>query len=302
MPYSRFENLQNCTLCPRNCHTDRTANKEGACHSTSEVKIARASLHHWEEPCISGTNGSGTVFFCGCNLGCIFCQNRKISRGKVGKTVSIHHLAEIFLELQEQKAHNINLVTPTHYAVQIIAALDEARSLGLHLPILYNSSGYESIDTLKMLEGYIDIYLPDCKYYSSKLSQQYSHAADYFQNAQKAIREMVRQVGSPVFDNSTEIPLMKKGVMVRHLLLPDCLSDSKAVLGYLFTQYQNHIYYSIMNQYTPIVHIEKYPSLNRKVTKEEYDSLLNYALSLGIENGFFQEGDTAQESFIPDFL
>lgn len=308
-------NLQDCTLCPRNCHADRTHGQTGYCGQTDQITAARASLHMWEEPCISGQTGSGTVFFSGCSMGCVFCQNYNISKGETGKIISSHRLAEIFLELQGKNACNINLVTPTHFVPQIIDALHLAKQQGLTLPIVYNTSSYEKVETLKMLDGLIDIYLPDLKYYSSALSSRYSHANDYFSYAAPAIKEMVRQTGTPVFveqniisenksDDDYSGPLMKKGVIVRHLALPGCMEDSKAVLRYLYDTYKNDIYVSIMNQYTPIgpfLDTNLYPELNRTVTETEYDELVDYAISLGIENGFIQDGETCLESFIPPF-
>ena len=286
-----------CTLCPRKCNIDRSAGQIGFCGVSDTVKVARASLHMWEEPCISGENGSGTVFFTGCNLKCVFCQNHKIAVGGVGKELTIDGLANLFLMLQEQKAHNINLVTPSHYAYSIAEAIRRAKKDGLALPIVYNTSGYDSVETLSLLDGLVDVYMPDFKYVSSALSTKYSHAKDYFEIAKKALQEMYRQVGTPVFDGD----LMKKGVLVRHLLLPGNTVDSKAVLQYLYETYGNEIFISIMNQYTPLPHVAKYPELNRKVTEEEYEEVVDFAIDLGVENGFIQEGETAMESFIPEF-
>ncbi|MDE5865247.1 MAG: radical SAM protein, partial [Lachnospiraceae bacterium] len=266
-------NLSNCVLCPRECHVNRNAGQTGYCGQTSDIVAARAALHMWEEPCISGTNGSGTVFFGGCNLHCVFCQNYVISKtgnmnGKNGKTASILRLSEVYLELQDKGAHNINLVTPTHYIPQIIKSLELAKKHGLTIPIVYNTGCYEKVETLRQLEGYIDIYLPDLKYFSSAISNRYSNAPDYFIYASAAISEMYRQVGSPVFETPlssdgetlrpsngsdldvSETSLMKRGVIVRHLLLPDCAEDSRQILKYLYQTYGNNIYISIMNQYT----------------------------------------------------
>ena len=290
--------LSDCTLCPRHCHVNRLLGQAGYCGQTT-LKAARASLHMWEEPCISGTTGSGTVFFSGCNLRCIFCQNYHIALGEAGKEISATHLAEIFLSLQEQGANNINLVTPTHFVPQILLALQSAKEQGLIIPIVYNSSGYESTETLRLLEGYVDIYLPDFKYMDSALSMQYSHASDYFAKAKEALAEMVRQAGSPVFDPVTG--LMKRGVIVRHLLLPGQTKDSKKILRHLHTTYGNQIFISIMNQYTPLPQVKELPELDRRVSPAEYDRVLDFALRIGIENGFFQEGETASDSFIPEF-
>lgn len=294
----------NCNLCPRNCFVDRDNGKTGYCGQTDKLYVARADLHMWEEPCISGKEGSGTVFFCGCTLRCIFCQNHQIALGKeetgekIGKEVSISRLKDIFLELQKKGANNINLVTGTHYIPQIAEALRLAKAEGLVIPIVYNTSGYEKKESLHMLESLVDIYLPDMKYVSKELSKEYSNAPDYFEIASEALKEMVRQVGEPEFDDRGYI---QKGVIVRHLVLPGSTKDSKAVLEYLWNTYGDRIYISIMNQYTPMEQIKNHPLLSRKVTKREYQKVVDYALSLGWENGFIQEGETAKESFIPDF-
>ena len=295
-------NMQkSCTLCPRYCNVDRDKGEKGICGQSSELKAARAALHFWEEPCISGKNGSGTVFFSGCSLHCVFCQNEGIANGTVGKLISVERLAEIFFELEAQGAHNINLVTPGHFIPQIKNALILAKKKGLNLPIVYNTSSYESVEALKSLEGLIDIYLPDFKYMDSELAKKYSHAKDYPQRAKEAIAEMVRQTGEPCFDENGEEGLMKRGTIVRHLTLPGCLEDSKAILKYLYETYENQIYISIMNQFTPLSNVEAYPELNRTITEAEYEELVDYAIELGVERGFIQEGETAKESFIPDF-
>ncbi len=286
-----------CTLCPRNCNIDRSSDKVGFCGMTSALQVARASLHMWEEPCLSGTNGSGTVFFTGCNLKCVFCQNHSIALGGKGKEITIPKLVDLFLTLQEKGAHNINLVTPSHYIPSIREALILAKNSGLIIPIVYNTSSYEHVNSLALLDGLIDIYLPDFKYVSAHISRAYSHAADYFEVAAKSLAEMFHQVGKPVFDGD----LMKRGVLVRHLLLPGNVEDSKAVLRYLYETYKDNIFVSIMNQYTPLPHVAAYPELNRKVTSEEYEEVVSFAIDLGIEQGFIQEGDTANESFIPEF-
>ncbi|MBO4775814.1 MAG: radical SAM protein [Lachnospiraceae bacterium] len=292
-----------CDLCPRQCNTDRSL-RPGFCNESEKIMLARAALHFFEEPSISGTEGSGAVFFCGCNLKCVFCQNEKISRGLIGKEVSVEELADIFLNLESQGANNINLVTPSHYVYQIKDALIRAKEKGLSIPIVYNSSAYELPETLRLLEGLIDIYLPDFKYMDEELAVNYSNAPGYPEIAKKAIEEMVRQVGAPVFD---ERGMMKKGVIVRHLLLPAGVKNAKSVVSYLNETYHDSIYISLMNQYTPMDTPslkkagEKYPDLLRKVTKREYERLLDFVLSLNIENAYFQEGDTASESFIPDF-
>lgn len=292
--------LSNCTLCPRECHVNRNAGEMGYCGQTAALMAARAALHFWEEPCLSGTNGSGAVFFSGCNLGCVYCQNHEIAHGLSGRGLTVSRLSDIFLELQGKGAHNINLVTPTHFVPQIVTALETAKKQGLSVPIIYNTSAYEKIETLKRLDGLVDIYLPDLKYFDSTLSRHYSHAADYFEKAAAAIAEMVRQVGAPVFVDG-ENSLMKKGVIVRHLLLPGCEKDARHILRYLHDTYKNDIYVSIMNQYTPPLHVESIPKLNRKISAQEYEKIVDYAISIGIENGFIQEGETASESFVPAF-
>lgn len=290
-----------CDLCPRKCLVDRKKGEKGICGQTENLKVARAALHFWEEPCISGDAGSGAVFFSGCPLHCVFCQNENIANGTVGKEISVERLAEIFLELQEKGANNINLVTPGHFVPQITKALDLAKQEGLKLPIVYNTSSYETVETIKRLEGYVDIYLPDFKYMSSALSRKYSHAPDYAKVAKEAIAEMVRQTKEAQFVDGDEDNLILKGTIVRHLMLPGCMEDSKRIIKYLHETYGNTIYISIMNQFTPLSNLEKYPELNRKINAEEYDALVDYAIDIGIENGFIQEGDTAEESFIPAF-
>lgn len=291
--------MSDCVLCPRACHVNRLAGQTGYCGQTAELMAARASLHYWEEPCISGTSGSGTVFFSGCNLRCVFCQNHNIALGKAGQVIAPEHLAEIFLQLQEQGANNINLVTPTHFLPQIVIALEQAKQQGLHLPIVYNTGSYESPEALRHLEGLVDIYLPDLKYFSPELSTSYSHAPDYFEAACAAISEMYRQVGDSVIEEDTG--LMQRGLIVRHLLLPGQTKDSKKILRYLHETYGDHIYISIMNQYTPLPQVADIEALNRTVTPEEYDRVLRFAERIGIERGFRQEGTAASESFIPEF-
>lgn len=311
--------MSRCTLCPRACAVDRSRGQSGICGQTETVRAARAELHMWEEPCISGSQGSGAVFFSGCNLHCVFCQNHNIASGNAGYAVSIERLAEIFLELQEKGANNINLVTACQFVPQVIAALDSARVQGLRLPVVYNTSGYEEVETIRMLDGYVDIYLPDLKYVDQECSLRYSHAADYFEKASAAIDEMVRQIGETTFtDEATkrerfttaeyqersgrgENLLMTRGVIVRHLLLPGCLEDAKRVIAYLLETYGERIFISMMNQYTPLPHAAAYPELRRRVCSGEYEALIDHAVSLGIENGFIQEGEAAQESFIPEF-
>ncbi len=289
----------NCVLCPRNCGVDRKNNRKGYCGESDTLRIARAALHYWEEPVISGETGSGAVFFTGCNLKCIFCQNGEIAGNRIGKEVTVDRLAEIFTELEEKGAANINLVTASHYVPQVAQAIREAKAAGLGIPVVYNSSAYEKAETIKMLDGLVDIYLPDFKYMDKELARKYSKAADYPEAAKETIAKMYRQVGEPVFDEATG--LMKKGVIVRHLLMPGGVKNARAVIDYLYDTYGESIYISLMNQYTPLRHIEEYPELNRKVTKREYERVVAYALDKGIENAFIQEGDTAEESFIPAF-
>lgn len=286
-----------CNICPRKCNKDRK-DGFGYCRSGDDIKISRSSLHMWEEMCISGKEGSGTIFFSGCNLRCVYCQNREISRSCVGKTVSIEGLSDIMLKLQDDGANNINLVTPTHYADKIIPAIKRAKDNGMNLPIVYNTSAYESVETIKLLEGYIDIYLPDFKYYDNELALKYSFAGDYREVAVNAIDEMVRQCQEESFDDRG---MMTCGVIVRHMILPGFTGDSRKIIKLLHDRYGDKIYISIMNQYTPLDIVKEYPELNRKITKREYDKVVDYAIELGIEKGFIQEGETALESFIPDF-
>lgn len=289
--------MEKCNICPRKCNIDRTIYK-GYCGMDDTLVVARAALHMWEEECISGKEGSGAVFFAGCNLRCVFCQNRNISKNGAGKTITVDRLADIFCELQKKGANNINLVTPTHYTKQIMAALDIAKDKGLNIPVVYNCGGYESIDTIKELKGYVDIFLPDFKYVDKNISKRYSNCEDYFDVAKKGLAAMYEIVGNPQFD---ERGMMKKGVIVRHLMLPGHVKDSKSVLKYLHETYGNNIYISIMSQYTPLVDKDKYKEIARKLYPAEYKRLVDYAIDIGIVNGFVQEGDVADESFIPEF-
>lgn len=292
-------------MCNVNRHTGA-----GYCLMTDRLKVARAALHMWEEPCISGERGSGAVFFSGCTLRCVFCQNYKIAAAKVGKYITVDELADIMLRLQDNQANNINLVTPTHYAGQIAEALIKAKDRGLKIPIVYNTSAYENVDTLKIMDGLVDVYLPDFKYMDGKLALKYSNAGNYPETAKAALREMVRQTGTPdmygdddtlVRDGYVESGIMKKGVIVRHLILPGYTKESRNVIKYLYDTYKNDIYISIMNQYTPLEHVKQYKELCRKVTKKEYDKVVDYAIDIGVTNAFIQEGGTAKESFIPEF-
>ena len=290
--------MSDCRLCPRMCGADRASGITGYCGRTSELTLARAAFHHWEEPCISGTKGSGAVFFSGCTLGCIYCQNRTIALGKSGKAVSIQRLADIFLELASQGAHNINLVTPTHYIPQIINAIELAKARGLTLPFVYNTSGYERVESLAMLDGLIDIYLPDFKYWTSAQARRYSLASDYSEAAKNAIAEMVRQCPKCTYDAHG---IMQKGVIVRHMLMPKGVYEAKCIMQYLYSTYGNDIVYSLMSQYTPMQHFEQYSELNRKVKQSEYDRFVDYCIELGIENAYIQDGEAASESFVPPF-
>lgn len=289
---------ENCLLCPRKCGINRRTGQTGVCGVSSEIKVARAALHYWEEPCISGKRGSGAVFFSGCSLHCVFCQNREISDGKAGKVISKERLSDIFMELADKGANNINLVTPGQYIPDIVWAVNDAKSRGMKLPIIYNTSGYENVTELKLLEGIVDVYLPDFKYMDSTLSARYSRAKDYPSVAKQALSEMVRQQPEVVIDDATG--LIQKGVIVRQLLLPGHVNDAKAVLKYLYDTYHDHVYISMMSQFTPIA-LKDYPEINRTVTKREYERLVNYALEIGITNAFIQEGDVAKDSFIPAF-
>lgn len=289
---------ENCLLCPRKCGINRSTGQTGVCGVSSEIKVARAALHYWEEPCISGKRGSGAVFFSGCSLHCVFCQNRESSDGKAGKLISKERLSDIFMELADKGANNINLVTPGQYIPDIVWAVNDAKSRGMKLPIIYNTSGYENVTELKLLEGIVDVYLPDFKYMDSTLSARYSRAKDYPSVAKQALSEMIRQQPDVVIDDATG--LIQKGVIVRQLLLPGHVNDAKAVLKYLYDTYHDHIYISMMSQFTPIA-LKDYPEINRTVTKREYERLVNYALEIGITNAFIQEGDVAKDSFIPAF-
>lgn len=291
--------MRSCSLCPRRCGVDRESGSVGFCGADNHIHGARADLHLWEEPCISGVQGSGTVFFSGCALHCVYCQNYDIASTDVGKEISGQRLTEIFFELEEKGAANINLVTPGHYVLQILPAMKEARNQGLKVPFVYNTSGYELVETLRMLNGLVDIYLTDFKYMNEESAARYSRAPDYPAAAMKALKEMVRQVGNPVLDGDG---MMKSGVIVRHLLLPGHVHEARQVVRYVYETYGKQVYLSLMNQFTPLERLQnEYPEIVRKVTKREYDSLIEYALELGVEQAFVQEGDTAEDSFIPAF-
>lgn len=291
-----LEKLERCEICPHECNSNRNKGKIGRCKATDKVRIALYSTHDFEEPCISGEKGSGTVFFSNCNLNCMYCQNYEISQLGKGKDITIEELAEIFLLQQEKGVENINLVTPTSYVLQIIEAIKIARNRGLSIPIIYNTNGYEKVETLQLLEGYIDIYLPDLKYAEDDLGVQYSKVNHYFDIATKAIQEMIRQVGTPRLN---EKEIIEKGVMIRHLVLPNHIENSKKVLKWLKENLPNEIYISVMAQYFPTYQAKKVKNLNRKLTKEEWKEIENYIDELGIENGYIQELGEHEEEYVP---
>lgn len=290
--------LKQCSICPRNCRIDRTSGRIGFCKSSDKVKVARVSLHQWEEPCISGENGSGTVFFSGCNLNCVFCQNHDISQEGVGKEITIERLSEIFLEQQLRGANNINLVTPTHYAAQIVEALKIAKKRGLNIPVIYNSNGYEALHTLELLKGLVDVFVPDLKYFKDEYAIRYSKAPHYFSTASKAIGKMVEIAGEIEFD---EKGMIQKGVIIRHLMLPGLLFDSKKIVDYIHKTFGDKVYLSLMNQYTPMFKADKYKEINRPLNPSHYDSLIDYCLEIGIKNAFIQDEGTNEKSYVPKF-
>ena len=287
--------LECCTICPHNCKINRTKNP-GRCKSTDKKKIALYSIHNFEEPCISGEKGSGTIFFSNCNMNCVFCKNYEISQLGRGKEITIDELANVMIKQQERNVQNINLVTPTSYALHIVEAIKIARKKGLEIPIVYNTNGYESVETLKLLEGYVDIYLPDLKYYYDDLAKKYSKVDNYFEIATKAIQEMYRQVGTPVLD---ENGVMKKGLMIRHLILPNEVQNSKKVLKWIKENIDSNVYVSIMAQYFPTYKAKEIPEIARKITKEEYEKVENYLYELDLENGYIQELGEHEEEYVP---
>lgn len=310
MSLQNFLDMSDCTLCPRSCRVDRAGGETGFCRMPAEIYAARAALYTNEEPVISGRGGSGAVFFVGCNMGCIFCQNYTIAKAMTGSKIGRERLAEIFLSLQDQGADNINLITAEHYLPQVIWALSSAKDQGLSIPVVYNTGTYERVEAIQALEGLVDVYLPDFKYISPRISLAYSHTPDYFQYASRALREMVRQCPEPVFaDGSNSLdaeddkddPLMVRGVIVRHLALPGCDEDSRDVLDYLHGTYGDQIFISLLNQYTPMPQVSDDPDLGRRLTREEYDALVDYAVSIGITNGFIQEEGTQSRRYIPAF-
>lgn len=293
-----MQELISCNICPHNCEINRLNGEVGRCKATDKVKVALASIHNFEEPCISGKKGSGTVFFSNCNLNCVFCQNYKISQLGLGKEISIEELADIFIDEQNKNVENINLVTPTMYVYQIIEAIKIARSKGLYIPIVYNSNGYENVETIKKLKGYIDIYLPDLKYSNDKISYKYSGIKHYFESATAAIKEMYNQVGNPVLD---ENGIMKKGLIIRHLVLPNNLQNSKDILKWINDNIDKKVFVSIMAQYFPTHKSNQFPEINRKLTKEEYEEIEDYLYSLDLDNGYIQELGEHEEEYVPDF-
>jgi len=289
--------MAECRLCPRQCGANRYE-KPGYCRAGAEVRVAKACLHHWEEPGISGTRGSGTVFFSHCSLQCAFCQNYPVSHEGLGKPVTIRRLADIFLELQDQGAHNVNLVTPTHFVPHIREALILVKGTRLNIPVVYNSSGYDDVAALQQLAGLVDIYLPDLKYYDSRLSRRWSKAPDYFRWANRAVTEMLRQVGPPAFD---EDRVLQRGLMIRHLTLPGLLEDSKRIVDWVLDNLPREVYLNLMSQYTPLGRAARFPELNAPVSREQYAALVDYAVGRGLENGYVQEPESADAEYVPAF-
>lgn len=289
--------LKNCKICPRHCGSNRYYSI-GICGADAEIQVAKAYLHQWEEPCISGSLGSGAIFFCGCNMKCVFCQNHEISQKSFGKKINVCRLTEIILELQEQGAHNINLVSPTPYALHIIEAVKEAKTAGLSIPVIYNTNGYELEETIAALDGTVDIYLPDIKYYNDTYAMKYSNTGNYFKYAAKAVLAMVEQVGYPIFDDSG---IMQKGVLIRHLVLPDLLDDSKKILRWIKDTLGEQAYVSLMCQYTPMFDAAKHEEINRKLEDWEYDLIIDYFFKIGLEFGYVQELSSAASNYIPHF-
>lgn len=293
-----IEKLSNCTICPHKCNVNRLNGNKGKCGCDNKLKIALASLHYYEEPCISGKNGSGTVFFTNCNFKCIYCQNYEISQLGKGREITIEELANIFLKQQEKGANNINLVTPTSYVYQIIEAIQIARNKGLNIPIIYNTNGYENEETIELLNGYIDVYLPDLKYYDNNLGKKYSGIDNYFSIATKAILKMYEQVGTPIFN---ENGIIQKGMIIRHLVLPNHLLNSKHILHWIKENMPNDVYVSVMAQYFPTYKAQEDKLINRKLTKKEYKEIENYLYLLDLKNGYMQELGEHEEEYVPDF-
>lgn len=293
-----IDSLKACTLCPNSCKANRLNNENGICGASKHVRAAKAFLHKWEEPCISGDKGSGTIFFSGCTMKCVYCQNYRISQEMHGKNISTNRLSEVFLELQNMGAHNINLVSPTPYVLHIVEAVALSRKAGLHIPIIYNTNGYETIETIRLLRGTIDIYLPDLKYFFDSTSTKYSSCKNYFSFASKAILEMVAQVGFPEFD---ENGILMRGVLIRHMLLPGMFEESKEILKWIKGNIGDKVYISLMSQYTPMYKAKELYDLNKKIEEVEYENLIDYFFEIGLENGFVQENDSSDECYVPDF-
>lgn len=295
--------VEQCQLCPRACGVDRAQGMRGVCGETDRLRIARAALHFWEEPCISGKRGSGAVFFTGCQLRCVYCQNRMIAHGDVGREITVERLVDIFFELEAQGANNINLVTPDHFIPQIAEAIRRAKEKQFPLPFVYNTSSFVTVEALRMLDGLIDIYLPDLKYLDEAHAREYSGASQYPQVAKAALQEMYRQVGAVQLEERSgeEEPMLRRGMVVRHLLLPGALHDAKQIVAYLYETYKDAIYLSLLSQYTPGEGVAEHPILHRRVRKKDYEALIDEAIRLGVENAFIQEGSAADESFIPAF-
>lgn len=292
------EYLKECKLCPHNCKVNRLEGAIGRCKVGKNVKIALSDLHFFEEPCISGTSGSGTVFFSGCNLNCKYCQNYKISQHGMGKEIEVEDLAEEFLKLQERNANNINLVTGFMFIPQIVEAIKLAKKKGLKIPIVYNSSGFESVDALKLLDGYIDVYLPDMKYYYDDLGKKFSNISNYFEISKAAIKEMYRQVGSPKFD---ENGMIQKGLIIRHLVLPNHLQNSKEILKWIKYNIDEEVFVSIMAQYFPSYKANNEEDINRKLSLEEYEEIEQFVYKLDIKNGYLQDLESDEQKYVPDF-
>lgn len=292
-----LEELNQCLICPRQCGINRNL-AVGPCGASSRLRIAKAFLHQWEEPCISGSKGSGTIFFSGCNMHCVFCQNHDISQELHGKEISIERLSEIMLELQRQGAENINFVTPTPYAHHIVKAVELSRSNGLRLAIVYNTNGYETPHTIRLLQGTVDIYLPDIKYFSDNYASKYSGTGDYFTYASESVKEMIRQAGYPVFD---EKGMMKKGVLIRHMIMPEMSGDTKYILRWIKDELGKEAYVSLMCQYTPMHKAADFEEINRKLDEWEYEYIVDFFFRLGLENGFVQDYSSATTDYVPDF-
>lgn len=293
-----MKELEKCEICPHKCKVNRAFGNRGRCRCNDKIKIALASIHNYEEPCISGKNGSGTIFFSNCNLKCIYCQNYEISQLDKGKEITIDHLAEIFINQQNKNVNNINLVTPTMYVPQIIEAIKIARNNGLKIPIIYNSNGYENVETIKMLDGYIDVYLPDLKYYSNEIAKKYSKIDNYFFNAVNAIKEMQKQVGNPIFN---EDGIIQKGVIIRHLILPNHILNTKKILKYIKENFDENTYISVMAQYFPTYKAKDDDKINRKISKKEYKEVEEYLYLLNLKNGYIQELGEHEEEYVPNF-